>query len=150
MKYFIFILVVGFFVLTNISCKKSKGIDISVLAGPIIVKYEITTNTTFRAQSGSLTLTYVNSTGQNQTEIRTFITDTNPWNKTVTITTPTRPLKLSLLPTTLSSYYLVLESRSSVAQSVTLNIYVNDKLVASSTNTGGSNIKINALEYTIN
>ena len=145
MKIFKNFLIVSLILISNIACKKSEESDISRIASPFTVKYEVTTNNKVYTSFGPLTVAYVNSTGQKQTESVYQITQATPWSKTITITTSTRPLILSLLlsSTPANVYRIVVNGE------ITQNLYVNDKLVATSTNTGSDNVQVIALEYTI-
>ena len=145
MKKINFILFVTVLLIINFSCKKSSNDDNAKITSPFTVKYEVKTKNKVSTSFGPLTVTYVNSTGQKQTENVYQITQATPWSKTITITTSTRPLILSLLLSTTpaNAYRIVVNGE------ITQNLYVNDKLVASSTNTGSDNVQVVALEYTI-
>ncbi len=140
-----------------LSCKKNEDNTTSnKVSSPFTVKYEITSSTNVYSNNSysntSQTITYVNSTGQQQTETVTNLSDSNPWSKTITVTSGIRPLQLSLLLSSNNQIYL------SKTGQITQNIFVNGKLVASSTNqstttstSGGAfYIQIIALNYTIN
>lgn len=126
----------------------SSNIDSS---NSIKVTYEVLSSSAVNSSLGDPMITYVNSTGQLQTESISTLLANNPWSKTFDITTTTRPLQLSLLLSTSPPdvYRLFLDNQGSITQ----NIYINNELVASSTNTsasadiGGYNITINSLEY---
>lgn len=123
-------------------------------SGPFTVKYEVITTSNVHSSFGSPMVTYVNSTGQQQTESVPSLTPTNPWTKTVSVTSVTRPLQLNLLLSTQPAniYRLWLSNVGSITQ----NIYLNGVLVASSTNQSATvtsseyNIQLVALGYSVN
>lgn len=122
---------------------------------PFTVKYELRTTSTVRSSYGQPMVTYINSTGQQQTESVPNLTSNNPWIKTVTITSTTRPLQINLLLSTQPAniYRLWLTNVGSVTQ----NIYINGVLKASSTNQSATvpilneyNIQLIQLNHMVN
>lgn len=151
-KYLLLSVVLSSFVI--ISCTKNDDSVSSPnsVSSPFTVKYEIKTTATVRASYGLPMVTYVNSTGQKQTESISVLSANTPWSKTMTVTTTSRPLQLSLLLSTSPPdvYRLWLNSAGDIIQ----NMYINGALVASSTNTSSIigpeyNIKLIGLDYSI-
>ncbi len=152
------LMLIAFFSITVISCKKNNASDApsNQISSPFTVKYEITSSSNVYSSYNLPIATYVNSTGQQQTESVPSLSANTPWVKTVTVTSTTRPLQLSLLLSTSPPgvYRLYLLNSGQITQ----NIYVNGNLVASSTNqsstsangSGQFNISTIALNYTIN
>lgn len=143
-------------ILINFSCKKDNNNTSNSISSPFDVKYEIIASSKVTASFNYPMITYVNNTGQLQTESITSVLPGSPWVKSVSVTTTSRPLQLSLLLSANNpAYYLVLQNSGSVVQ----NLYVNGSLVASSTNqsetipTGNNNtykINILPLDYVVN
>jgi hypothetical protein len=141
---------------TIISCTKKEDSVSSLnnVTSPFTVKYEVKSTATVHASYGLPMVTYVNSTGQKQTESISVLSANTPWSKTISVTTTSRPLQLSLLFSTSPPdvYRLWLTNAGDIIQ----NMYVNGVLIASSNNTssiiansGEYNIKIVGLDYTI-
>lgn len=128
----------------------------NAISSPFTVRYELRTTANVHSSWGSPMVTYVNSTGQQQTESVPNLTATNPWIKTISVTSTTRPLQLNLLLSTQPAniYRLWLSNAGSVTQ----NIYLNNVLVASSTNQSTTtpnnaneyNIQLMQLGYSVN
>lgn len=153
MKKYLIITAVMFSVAV-ISCTKNDDNVSSPnsVSSPFTVKYEIKSTATVRSSYGLPMVTYVNSTGQKQTESISLLSANTPWSKTISVTATSRPLQLSLLLSTSPPdiYRLWLTNAGNVTQ----NMYVNGELVASSTNTSSNigseyNIKIIGLDYSI-
>ncbi|MCX6210885.1 MAG: hypothetical protein NTZ59_15610 [Bacteroidetes bacterium] len=123
---------------TILSCKKSENNSTSNnTSSPFTVKYEIIPTSKVSASWDKPIISYINSTGQLQTESVSNLSDISTWSKTITVTSTARPLQLSLLvTTTYPNYYLVLEKAGSLTQ----NIYVNGTLMASSTNQSSNQV----------
>lgn len=141
---------------TIISCTKTEDSNSSSsnVSSPFTVKYEVISTSNAYASWGMPMVTYVNSTGQKETESVSSLSTARAWSKTVNVTTPTRPLNLNLLLSTSPPdvYRLWLKSAGEITQ----NLYVNGTLVASSSNKSSTissdsqyDIKIIALDYTV-
>ena len=109
-----------------VSCKK-ENTNTDKIKSPFTVKYEISATENTYSSYGSLLVSYVNGTGQNETESPTFLSNTTPWTKTITVTTTARPLKLSLRLSTspVDAYRIYLKNK---AGQIVQNIYVNGVL----------------------
>lgn len=154
MKKIFLLLSITSLLLQSCSSSSSDNSNTNNITSPFTVKYELITTSNANSSYGYPMVTYVNSTGQQQTESVPNLTPSNPWIKTVTVTTNTRPLQLNLLLSTQPAdvYRLWLSNAGSITQ----NIYVNNVLVASSTNQSSSepilnqyNISLVPLQYTI-
>jgi hypothetical protein len=142
------------FFATFISCTKNEDSVSSsnAVTSPFTIKYEVKSTATVRSSYGLPMVTYVNSTGQKQTESISVLSASTPWSKTINVTSTSRPLQLSLLLSTSPPdvYRLWLTNAGDITQ----NMYINGVLVASSTNTSSTvgseyNIKIIGLDYTV-
>jgi hypothetical protein len=160
MKKIIYMICISILVLQSCSSdSNNNGSNNNNVSSPFTVRYELRTTSNVHSSWGAPMVTYVNSTGQQQTESVPSLSSTNPWIKTITVTSTTRPLQLNLLLSTQPAnvYRLWLSNVGSITQ----NIYVNDVLVASSINqstttpyvssTGNEyNIELVQLGYSIN
>jgi hypothetical protein len=124
-----------------IGCEKSKDASDDTNK-TFTVKYEIITSQDISPPFGDIPIMYTNGTGQIET-VNNFSTGKS-WEKTVTVTTTTRPLPLILFPDPIS-----LKS----AGTVTGNIYINGikkaTLTNSTTNTAGIYVATILLNYQV-
>lgn len=118
-------------ILINFSCKKENNNTNNNITSPFEIKYEIICTSKVKASLYNLVVSYINSTGQIQTESLSDISSGSPWVKNVNVTSSSRPLELNLLlSSSYPSYYLILQNSGSIVQ----NLYINGVIVASSTN----------------
>lgn len=120
------------------SCSK-KGDEGASVKSPFTLKYELVGSSVLSATPNLPALFYTNSTGQGETVL--VITAAKTWSKTLTVTSTQRPFMVNFEP---------LAIVSEGPGSVTANIYVNGKVVASSVTqviTPGGVVNILPLTY---
>ncbi len=154
MKKLQFILAV-LILLVIVSCtnKEDSVNSPDTLSSPFTVKYEIIAKSAIISPGSSVIVSYINSTGQLQTESFSSLTN---WNKSINVTSNVRPLTMSLSIVSSGAAnggYLAIANIGTVTQ----NIYINGVLKSSSTNNSASTgssfgykIASSPINYTVN
>ncbi len=124
-KITISIFLVSYLFLSGCSSNNTAGgqVNPNTVGTPFTVKYELLTTSQF-ADVGLQLIQYSNSTGQNE-NIQTNLAGLNYWSKSINVTASQRPLPL-LFNCDVFVYI-------TTPGSVTINMYINGSLKASST-----------------
>jgi predicted GH43/DUF377 family glycosyl hydrolase len=100
MKKLIYLLSCTLILLQSCSSKDDANSQAAVNSSTINVKWEIIASSNVRTDyfpnDNSITITYTNSTGQQQIETTNYPNDFRNWSKTFNLTNTNRPLNLSL------------------------------------------------------